>query len=526
MTTPGAYNAADDVGGARRRSAAFIPHFWPEAGLSRYSLGAVIASSEGSCVRYGVVAGAGQFARLLAIKQLNSVVARQSGRVARFKAEARVHARVRHPNVVELVDVLESDSDSWLVLEHVDGVTLRMLLAHRRARKRPLEPDVAVGLLVPLLRGLHSVHEAKDDAGLALGIVHCAVSPEHVMVDRNGQVKLLDFGMARSVGESSAAWGGRVPGRFGHLSPELVIGAKVDRRSDVFAAGVLLWEALAGRPLFEAEGVSDAEGLRRVLRAPIPELRSVRAGTPKALSSLVDKALQREPAHRFATALDFALALESAVTPASPSRLAALVTALGERHFEPSRQALAAVRRLLPPSLTQSGRAEVDEPEEDTVLALTGRFTRRDTLSPASRDAPPLPRRSAWRLVVVAVAAASLAASLVVFFRRHPRPAARVEVDTASVAESAAPHRGVAANAEPATALADAIAVDSLPLIDEPATIEAAPLRAPRKAARAETARLPRARARSSAGATRSGECEPPTFLGEDGIRHFKERCL
>jgi eukaryotic-like serine/threonine-protein kinase len=532
MTTLGAPKAADDVGRERERSVPFIPHFWPEQGLSRYSLGAVIATTEGSLVRFGVVGGSAQFTRLLAIKQLNPTVARQAWRIARFKEELRLHARVRHPNVVELLDVVESGGESWLVLEHVDGATLGTLLADRRASRRPLDLDLAAGIVAPLLRGLHAVHEAKDDTGLLLNIVHGAVAPRHVMIDRDGQVKLLDFGMARAVGESPALGLRRSPGRFGHLSPELVIGDKVDRRSDIFAAGILLWEAIAGRSLFEEAGVSDADGLRRVLRAPIPELRSVRAETSRALSSVVHKALQRDPAQRFATAQEFALALESAVTPASPSRLGALVAGLGEEHFEPSRRALAAVRRQLPPPL-RLATAWDDSDDEATGLALTGHFVHGDTLSPASRDrdVSPPSHPSLWRPVAVAFVAASLAVTLVVAFRRHTqRPVARGDFTAVGVV-AAAPEAPTTASpaliAEPAVDLVAPIPIETLPLStpsSESSVGAAVPSpRARRKAGRALAGRQPGA---SVARSTRAAECSPPTYLGDDGIRHFKAQCI
>lgn len=530
MTRLGVSRAAEAVDDAAARgNAAFVPQFWPEEGLSRYSLGPLIAASEGSLVRFGVVAGSARFTRLLVIKQLNPTVARHPLRLARFQEEARIHARVRHPNVVDLVDVVQSGRESWLVLEHVEGATLATLLLHRRAAGRPLELELAAGIVAQLLRGLHAVHEAKDDSGLPLDIVHAAVSPRHVMVGIDGQVKLLDFGMARAVGAPSSLGLRRPPGRFGHLSPELVLGDQVDRRSDVFAAGVLLWEALAGRPLFEEGAGSDADGLRRVVRAPIPPLRTVRPGVTKALSAVVQQALERDPARRFASAEEFALALESAVAIASPSRLAPLVGGLGARHFEPSRQALAAVRRLLPPPLTNP-RLVAEEAEEETALALTGHFVHAHTLVPANSDVVALPRSTLGRLGVLALAAAVLAASLVVALRRHATPpaAAMLAVEAATTA--------VVADLSP---VAEAVPVADSPLVPEvagpapelipavPATVEEVepPKRIRRRGGHAPLAAR-QSRASVGSGAARPGGCSPPTYLGTDGIRHFKDHCL
>ncbi len=525
MTTLGALKAANGVGRERARSAAFVPQFWPEQGLSRYSLGAIIATSEASFVRFGVVAGAAQFARLLAIKHLHPGLGRQLTRVSRFKKEMRIHARVRHPNVVELVDAVEFGGESWLVLEYVDGATLGTILRQRRASGRPLEPELAAGVIAPLLRGLHAVHESKDDAGLSLGIVHGAVSPGHVMVDRDGQVKLIDFGMAKAVGDSPALGPRRAPGKYGHLSPELVLGKDVDRRSDIFSAGILLWEAIAGRSLFEDSGVSEAEGLRRVLRAPIPDLRSVRAGVSKGLSAVVSKALQRDPDQRFATAEEFALALESTVATPSPSRLAALVTSLGARHFEPSRQALAAVRHQLPTPLMLPGSSDDLDAEEDTSLALTGHF-RADSLSPANVQAPSPTQGAVWRPLALALGAAALAACLVLAFRSHTaRTRTPAVADTAAAAAEAHPVSSPLPSPAPTSVLAQPIAVEALPVSPTIAVQEPVPV--PVRRLRGAHARLSRASSTGvGTGAARTAACSPPTFLGEDGIRHFKDQCL
>jgi serine/threonine-protein kinase len=478
-------------------------------------------------VRFGVIAGAAQFARLLAIKQLNPMVSRNPAWAARFREEVRIHARVRHPNVVELVDVVEGGGESWLVMEHVDGATLGTILLHRRASGRPLELQLAVGIVSPLLRGLHGVHETRDDAGLPLCIVHGGVSPRHVMVDRDGQVKLIDFGAARAVGEPPALGPRRAPGRFGHLSPELVLGEQVDRRSDVFAAGILLWEAIAGRSLFEERGLSDADGLRRVLRAPIPDLRSIRAETPKALAAVVNRALERDRARRFATAEDFALALEAAIAPASPLRLAALMNGLSARHFEPSQRALAAVRRSLPPPLTTPGVAIESDGDEDTSLELTTRFVHGDTLAPANTELNTAARSSAGRVVALTVIVSALAVCLIVaFWRPAARASGRVAPPSLTVNAGAALPEALAPAplAETVDPVAEPIPVEALPLGEPPPAGEAEPsLQRRRRSGHALGGRQSRAMV---AGDVRSVSCSPPTYLGEDGIRHFKEHCL
>jgi serine/threonine-protein kinase len=345
------------------------------------------------------------------------------------------------------------------------------------------------------------------------------------MVDRDGQVKLLDFGMAKAIGESPALGPRRVAGRYGHLSPELVRGDNVDRPSDLFSTGVLLWEALAGRSLFEDSAVSDAEGMRRVLRSPIPELRSLRAGLPKRLSALVSKALQRDPARRFATAEEFAVAIESAVAPTSPTRLAALVTSLGAQHFEPSRQALAAVRHSLPPPLTRPQLADDPDAEEATLLALTGRF-HADSLSPANADASSAPRLSRFRPVAVALGAAALAASLMVAFHNPGRPPAGVTSNGGAVAAralAARPSPLALPSTLPASRVVKAVEIEAPRVSQPPALHDDEP--APRPLVERVLPRPP-SRARAGAGTLRATACSPPTFLGQDGIRHFKDQCL
>jgi hypothetical protein len=248
------------------------------------------------------------------------------------------------------------------------------------------------------------------------------------------------------------------------------------------------------------------------------------------LSAVVQQALERDPARRFASAEDFALALESAVVIASPSRLAPLVGGLGARHFEPSRQALAAVRRLLPPPLTNPRLVESEEAEEETALALTGHFVHAHTLVPANSDVVALPRSTLGRLGVLALAAAVLAASLVVAVRRHATPPAAAMAAVEAAATAVVPDL---------SPVAEAVPVADSPLVPEvagpaPELIPAAPVTVeevePPKRLRRRGGHAPLAarqsRASVGSGAARPGGCSPPTYLGTDGIRHFKDHCL
>ena len=250
----------------------------------------------------------GQVQRLVAIKFLRDADPKAAPGLLR---EARLTALLSHPNVVQVIDAGSEGDRPWFAMEFVAGLSLADLLVTAGDR---LPPWVTARIVADLALGVHALHEAKDERGNRLEIVHRDLSPHNVLVSWDGVVKLLDLGIARS-----HLWGGTtntgiVRGKLGYMSPEQAAGEALDRRSDVFALGVLLWEALAGRHLFR--GDTDGELLARVIRGDVPPLADASANAAPKLAAVAHRALALRPADRFATALEMQRSLEVAVREA------------------------------------------------------------------------------------------------------------------------------------------------------------------------------------------------------------------
>ncbi|PKN31364.1 MAG: hypothetical protein CVU63_24310, partial [Deltaproteobacteria bacterium HGW-Deltaproteobacteria-20] len=182
------------------------------------------------------------------------------------------------------------------------------------------------------LYGLHAAHEATDEQGQSMGLVHRDVSPQNLMVGVDGVTRVLDFGVAKARGQSRTTDAGRVKGKIGYMAPEQLYGEKADRRADVYAAGVVLWEMLAGKRLFEGEEGGDALAL--VLTAPIWRPSIHHGDVPEDLDAIVLRALERDRAKRLSSAQDMADSLVTAVAPAAPSKVAAWVKRLAGSAIE------------------------------------------------------------------------------------------------------------------------------------------------------------------------------------------------
>ncbi len=280
--------------------------------LGRYALFDEIARGGMATVHLARLRGPVGFSKTVAIKRMHEQVARDPNFVAMFLDEARLAGRIQHPNVVPVFDVIAENGEAYLVMEYVDGAPLSSLLRTATTLGVGVEPTLAVHVLRDALYGLHAAHEATDQKGLPLELVHRDVSPHNILVGADGVARVLDFGVAKAVGRLQDTDSGQIKGKVAYMAPEQLTGRSVDRRADVFAAGVVLWEALSGRRLFAA-GTS-AETMYRVLEDPVPLLSDHVANLPRALVDAVVVALAKEPSNRFASALDFARELERSVS--------------------------------------------------------------------------------------------------------------------------------------------------------------------------------------------------------------------
>jgi serine/threonine-protein kinase len=266
-------------------------------------------------VHIGRLIGPVGFSRTVAIKRLHPQHAKDPDFVSMFLDEARLAARIRHPNVVGTLDVVALSGELFLVMEYVQGESLARLMKGSRESGRLIPLPILSSMLVGALDGLHAAHEATNDQGEPLGIVHRDVSPHNILVGSDGVARVLDFGVAKAAGRIQTTKDGQLKGKISYMAPEQIHGT-VDRTTDVYALSVVLWEALTGRRLFYAE--NDAKTLANVMSPKVdPPSRHVPT-IPKELDALVLKGLASEPTNRFPTAREMARALQK-VIPIAPA---------------------------------------------------------------------------------------------------------------------------------------------------------------------------------------------------------------
>ncbi|MBW2522553.1 MAG: protein kinase [Deltaproteobacteria bacterium] len=327
-----------------------------ESFLGRYELLGLIATGGMGKVYLARSVGEGGFEREVALKVMHEHLLYEPDFIAMFLDEARLAASIRHPNVVPTLDIEKTATSLFLVMELVEGLTASSLLKQLRRRTRAdgrpppsadhgisdgaavspaataLPPPIAGRIVVDALGGLHAAHELVDRTGQPLQLVHRDVSPGNVLIGTDGIARITDFGVARAETRLTSTMGGQVKGKLPYMPPEQIMADRVDRRADVYSAAVVLWELLAGRRLFDA----DQQGalIRSVLQGAVSGPRGIIPSVPAALDAVCLQALATDPTQRFATAEQFAEALDEALTRegshlASAREVAAYVSGFG-----------------------------------------------------------------------------------------------------------------------------------------------------------------------------------------------------
>ncbi|HEY2366143.1 MAG TPA: serine/threonine-protein kinase, partial [Polyangiaceae bacterium] len=294
--------------------------------IGRYALYEALAAGGMATVHLGRLVGPVGFSRTVAIKRLHEQFASDPDFVPGFLDEARLAARIRHPNVVPTLDVVAEEGQLFLVMEYVQGESLSRLLRVSSEKKVKVPPRVAVGVMVGALTGLHAAHEARNEKGEPLDIVHRDVSPQNILVGTDGVPRVLDFGVAKAAGRLQTTRSGQLKGKTAYMAPEQLRSEPVDRRTDVFAASIVLWETLTARRLFTGENESAV--LTSVLFGAIDPPSKFAPNISPALDAIVLRGLEREPAKRWETALALANALEDIVAPATARQIAEWVDGL------------------------------------------------------------------------------------------------------------------------------------------------------------------------------------------------------
>ncbi len=340
--------------------------------------------------------GVGDFRKLMVVKQLREELADEPEFLAMFLNEARLAAKLNHPNVVQTYEVGEDKGEFFIAMDYLEGQPLNRVL-HRVGRK-DVPTDVHVRILSEMLAGLHYAHELTDYSGEPLHVVHRDVSPQNVFVTYDGRVKLVDFGIAKASGAANLTKEGVVKGKVNYIAPEQARAETVDRRADIYSVGVMLWEALAGRRI--AKGQSELITLHRRLNNEEPSIREVAPDAPSELLDACDKAMAFEPDDRYQTAEEFRDDLDVYLDATRSRATTKTIASLMAEHFAEDRLEM---RRTVEEQIAVHEKAESEDrppiltldvpaPSLQTPVDLdTGsNLTSKTRVSGAQDDATPL----------------------------------------------------------------------------------------------------------------------------------------
>src|SRR5262245_39353175 len=279
----------------------------------RYKVLEKVASGGMAEVFRAESAGLEGFKKTVAIKRVLPHLSEKKQFIGMFLDEARLSAHLSHSNCVQVFDIGVGDNTYFIVMEHVDGSDLKGVIEYRKKLNQPFPVEEACLICVRICEGLAYAHELVDGKGHNLHIVHRDMSPPNVLITRFGEVKIVDFGLAKANSQLEKSEPGIIKGKFSYLSPEVAQGLPVDGRTDIFAVGIMLWEMLAGRRLFL--GDSDLETVRLVQKAEIPPIRQFNPKVSADLEKVLLNGLAGDPAKRYPSARAFGIELNQMLFP-------------------------------------------------------------------------------------------------------------------------------------------------------------------------------------------------------------------
>ena len=253
--------------------------------------------------------GMGGFDRQVVIKQIRQDLRDREDVIFMFLDEARIIAQVNHPNVVQIYDVDEQDGLPYLAMEWVRGLSLQSLMRRVEQRGQQFPVDLVAAIGSQVCAGLQAAHEMRDQTGAPLNVVHRDISPSNLLVSVDGIVKIIDFGVARAKNRLSVTSAGRIKGRIGYIAPEALTDQSIDRRADLFALAVVMYEMCSGKPLYDRDG--DSASLASILTKKVPLLSTVRSDAPPGMVQILARALEVDRKLRPSTAAELGTALFS-----------------------------------------------------------------------------------------------------------------------------------------------------------------------------------------------------------------------
>jgi len=281
------------------------------AQIGRYQVVGHLATGGMAEILLGKVHGPSGFERPVVIKRILPNLVKQQSFVDMFLDEAKVVARIQHPNVVHVHELGREEGELYLVMEYLEGETVLNLLRRSKRVGKPLHPALAGHIVAKAAAGLHAAHDLKDESGELVRLVHRDVSPHNIFVTYTGDVKVLDFGIAKHDERSTNTEAGQLKGKFPYMSPEQCLGKDVDRRSDIFSLGIVLFELLTGKRLFARD--TSLMTMQAIVNGEASSPRRYNPECPESLAQVCMKALKTDPAHRYQTAADMRRDIVAAV---------------------------------------------------------------------------------------------------------------------------------------------------------------------------------------------------------------------
>ncbi len=549
----------------------------PPRMVGRYALYGELARGGMATVHFGRLLGPVGFSRTVAIKRLHPQYASDAEFVAMFLDEARLAARIQHPNVVSTIDVVALEGELMLVMEYVQGESLSRLLSSVRARNERVPWRVVAAVANGILAGLHAAHEAKNERGEPLGIVHRDMSPQNVLVGADGGIRVFDFGIAKAAGRASDTRQGLFKGKLAYAAPEQLAGSEIDRRVDVYAASVVLWEIVTGRRMFKADNELLLYAMVKEGRIDPPSVHA--SDLPAGLEAIILRGLANDPQHRFGSAREMAMALEELFPHASAREVAEWVAHVARDALKTRARRVEEIETTNIDLLLDSGVRDLETlirqgpasgpgsgPSSQRTNPSSGLPSQRTGTPSGPGSAPPLsgpvsglaatlpgvyphtligdgedqgaqptstyaeappPKKRRGLLFALLLLVLASAAFGVVFALRAPPPAPTTEepqVETASkskkpLAKAAAkPAEEEPVVADPAPTAAVAKPEPAAPKVEAKPASPTSKAAAPAKTAASAVPASPPAAA--------AANCTPPFNIDSDGIRHPKPECM
>jgi len=462
----------------------------PPVYIGRYLFYEEVARGGMASVHFGRLTGPAGFSRTVAIKKLHPEFASDPEFVAMFLDEARLAARVRHPNVVSVLDVVASSNQVFLVMDYVQGESLARLARRMHQRQELVRPDIAVAIISGVLHGLHAAHETKDEEQRPLHIVHRDVSPQNVLLGSDGVARVVDFGVAKAAVRFHTTRDNQIKGKLPYMSPEQLRGEDVDRRTDVYSVGVLLWELLTGQRLFTASNQAAIFGA--VLEQAVPAPSRVVASIPPELDRLVLAALAKQRDKRPSSARELAVELESAVRPATQREVGDWVHSIAGDVLERRAGRVAEIE--------SHSRSQPAAPS----AAPEGVHSQVSSISVSASPRASRPRRlRAWALAALLAIGVVVVLAVSLKRRQEPQEPAITAILT-----------------EPATSPSPPVSTELTP---PPAIVSASPSTAPSVETEPRAPRAPTVRAPKPVGKKLPANC---FTVDKDGVLHPKPECL